>query len=96
MMYQDAWPMLVTLPATFAGCVLLGLLYFRAVRATADLIVTGGRPVLTIALILGRFGLLGAGFYLALQAGALALLAALAGVLTGRGLTMRRMRDADA
>ncbi|MDP4034365.1 MAG: ATP synthase subunit I [Pseudorhodobacter sp.] len=94
MMHSDAWPMFVTLPVSFAGGIILGFLYFQAVRATADLIVNGGPPALSIALTLGRLCLLGVGFTLALQAGALALLATLAGVLAGRGLTTRRTQGA--
>ena len=96
MIDPSTWSLYLTLPASFAGGVLLGTLYFRAVRMTADLIVTGERPVLAIAMTLGRIGLLGAGLILALQAGGLSLLAALAGVLTGRGLTIRRIRGANA
>ena len=96
MMAPGTWSLLFTLSASFAGGVLLGIAYFCAVRATADLIVTGGRPSLAIVLTLARIGLLGAGFVLALQAGGFAVLAALAGVLVGRGLTMRRLRGVSA
>jgi F1F0 ATPase subunit 2 len=96
MIDPDIWPMLVTLAASFAGGVLLGTFYFHALGATADLIISGEHPLLAIILTLGRLGFLGAGFYFALQGGTLALLAALAGVLAGRGLTMRRMRAAEA
>tara|TARA_R110000824_G_scaffold231206_1_gene418973 strand:+ start:7454 stop:7744 length:291 start_codon:yes stop_codon:yes gene_type:complete len=96
MINDHAWPLLITLPVCFAGGILLGVLYFRAVKVTAGLIVTGGSPVLAIAMTLGRIGLLVAGFALALQVGGLALLAALAGVLSGRGLTVSRMRGVGA
>jgi len=92
MMHPDSWPLFLTLPASLGGGVLLGLVYFLAVKMTADLIVTGTRGSLTIALILGRLGLLVAGLILALQAGALALVATLFGILAGRAMTIRRTR----
>ncbi len=92
----NVWPILLTLSAGLVGGVLLGLIYFRAVKITADLIVAGKRPVIAIALTLGRLGLMGAGLVLALQAGAIAVLAALVGVLIGRSLTLRRPRELDA
>jgi F1F0 ATPase subunit 2 len=83
-------PLVLTLPLCFAGGVLLGLAYFRVLRWTTDLIVNGGSPVLALSLSLGRLVMIGAGFYLAVLFGGLALLAALAGVLTVRTLMLRR------
>jgi hypothetical protein len=45
---------------------------------------------------MGRLGSLCAGFYLAVLAGGLALLAALAGILCAKALMLRRTGDADA
>ncbi|MBN2907387.1 MAG: hypothetical protein JXJ18_11815 [Rhodobacteraceae bacterium] len=86
-------PLWLSLPVCFAGGLGLGFAYFSALRATADLIVTGGRPILGLALTLGRLAFLGAGFYLAVLAGGLALLAALAGVLCAKALMLRRARE---
>ncbi len=87
-------PLLVTLPVCFMGGLLLGYAYFRALRETANLIVSNGHPLLGLALTLGRLGLLGAGFYVAVLAGGLALLAALGGVLCAKTLMLRRIRSA--
>ena len=85
-----ALPPILILPLCFAGGVLLGLAYFRALRWTTDLIVNGGSPVLALALSLGRLIMIAAGFSLAVLFGGLALLAALAGVLTVKTLMLRR------
>ena len=89
-----ALPLALTLPVSFIGGLLLGFVYFRAMRMTADLIVGQGNPLLGLALALGRLALLGLGFYLAVLAGALPLLAALAGVLAIKFLMVRKARKA--
>lgn len=86
--------LLVTLPVFLLVGLVLGCAYFRAVRATADLVVSQGNPLRAVALTLGRLTLLCTGFYLAVQAGGLPLLAALAGVLGARALLLRRTRSA--
>jgi hypothetical protein len=70
----------------------LGFAYFRILRITAEMLVMGGRPLLALALTFGRFVCLGAGFYVAVLAGGLALLAAFAGVLCAKSLMLRRTR----
>ncbi len=85
-------PLVLTLPLCFAGGLLLGLAYFRALRWTTALIVDGASPVLALALSLARLVMIGAGFYLAVLFGGLALLAALAGVLTVKTLMLRHNR----
>ncbi len=92
MMHPESWPLFLTLPASLGGGFLFGLVYFRAVQMTADMIVNGTHRILAIALIPGRLGLLVAGLVLALQVGALALIAALAGILAGRAMTIHRGR----
>jgi hypothetical protein len=87
-------PLSVTLPVFLLGGLVLGYAYFRAVRATADLVISQGNPLHAAALTLGRLALLFAGFYLAVQVGGLALLAALAGVLGARALMLLRTRSA--
>ncbi len=88
-------PLLLTLPVAFAAGLGVGFAYFRALRATADLIVSGSRPLLGLALTLGRLACLGAVFYVAVQGGGLALLSALAGVLCAKALTLRTVRWAS-
>jgi hypothetical protein len=86
-------PLFLVLPICFAGGHILGFAYFRALRWTADLIVGGGRPLLGLALTLGRVAFLGAGFYVAVLSGGLALLAALAGLLCAKALMLRQTRS---
>jgi hypothetical protein len=92
MMDLTAMPLLLTVPAAFAGGLALGLLYFRALQATTELIVGDGSATLAFALTAGRVALLGAGFWLASQSGGAALLAALAGVLCAKALMLRRVQ----
>ncbi|WP_417807496.1 ATP synthase subunit I [Thioclava sp.] len=90
----SAMPLPIVLALCFLGGLGLGYAYFAAMRATADMIVRGGSPLLALALTLGRLALLGAGFYLAVLLGGLALLAALAGVLVAKTLMVRQARRA--
>lgn len=83
-------PLGLSVPACFCGGLGLGYLYFRALRLGADLIVRGGRPLFALGLRLGRLALLGAGFYLAVQAGAWPLMAALGGVLAAKWISLRQ------
>lgn len=85
-------PLFITLPVCFLGGLFIGFGYFRALRATADLIVGAGKPLLGLALTLGRISLLATGFYVAVLAGGFALLAALAGVMCAKALMLRLMR----
>ncbi len=87
-------PLSVTLAACFLGGLALGFAYFLALRQTANLIVAGGQPLLGLALTLGRLAFLAAGFYLAVLAGGLALITALAGVLVAKALLLAQMRRA--
>jgi hypothetical protein len=83
----------VSLFAMLAACALaglaLGFVYFRTLRISADLIVNGGSALLAIGLGVVRLGLLVAGFYLVVQFGAAALIAALAGVLAAKAMLLR-------
>ncbi len=86
-------PLIVLLPICFLGGIFIGWGYFRALRETANLIVGGGKPLRAIVLTLARISLLVTGFFIAVLAGALALLAALAGVLCAKWIMLRRMGD---
>lgn len=90
----SAQPLAVLLPLGFLGGLLLGFGYFRALHATAQLIVNGGPPLQALALTLGRISLLATGFFIAVLAGGLALLAALAGVLCAKQILLYKMREA--
>jgi hypothetical protein len=86
-------PLIVLLPVCFLGGLFVGYGYFRALRETARLLVNGGEPLRAIALTLGRISLLATGFFVAVLAGGLALLAALAGVLCAKWILLRRMQE---
>ncbi len=77
------------LAACFAAGVVLGLVYFLMLRHTAVLVLGGGRTSLLLVLTFGRMALLVGGLYWASRFGALALLAAAAGVLIGRQWVVR-------
>lgn len=85
-------PLALSLPVSFAGGLIVGLGYFLALRATADLLVRGNRPLLGLALTFGRLACIVAAFYVAVLAGAFALLAALAGVLCAKAIVVRQTR----
>ncbi|WP_211216491.1 N-ATPase subunit AtpR [Yoonia vestfoldensis] len=89
-------PLMVLLPLCFLGGLFIGYGYFRALRETANLLVNGGEPLRAIALTLGRISLLASGFFLAVLAGGLALLAAFAGLLCAKWIMLRRMREGRA
>lgn len=95
MTYLSSLPLPVILPVCFLGGLVLGYVYFQALRETTSLIANQGSPLLGLALTLGRLGLLCAGLYLAVKAGGLALLAALAGVLIAKAVMLRHARRGE-
>jgi len=68
----------------------LGMLYFHALRRSADLLATGGRAWTAAALTLGRLALAGAMLTFAGMQGAAPLLAMALGFLIARSCIMRR------
>lgn len=86
-------PLVFLLPICFLGGLFIGWGYFRALRETANLIVGGDKPLRAIALTLARISLLATGFFIAVLAGGLALLAALAGLLCAKWIMLRRMQE---
>jgi F1F0 ATPase subunit 2 len=77
------------LPLHFFAGVVAGVVFFRALRWGARLLVEGG-PVSTVfALTLGRFLLVGALLFLAARQGAGPLMAASVGIFVGRFFVMR-------
>ncbi len=88
------WAMAVSLGAHLAAGIGLGIVYFGAVWWNARLFAAGGRATTAIALVIGRFLLLGAVLALASLEGALPLLVMALGVLTARFAVMRRVREA--
>jgi hypothetical protein len=93
MTYLSTLPLNVLLPICFLGGLFIGWGYFRALRETANLIVGGGKPLRAIVLTLARISLLATGFFIAVLAGALPLLAALAGVLCAKWIMLRRIQE---
>ena len=76
--------------ALFAAAgVAVGVIFFRALRWGARVLVEGGAVSTAFALTLGRFGLVGLLLYFAVRAGAAPLLVASVGIFIGRFLVMR-------
>ena len=72
--------------------IVLGLLYFRALLWNAESFASDGASLPGVALLVGRFGMLGFLLLLAALQGALPLLVSTLGLLIGRALLMRRVR----
>ena len=81
-------------PILLAVGIGLGVLYFRSLWWNTRLFARGGRPTTTIAVMLGRFALLGAVLALASLEGAMPLLVLTLGILIARCAVMRRVREA--
>ena len=88
------WAMLLSLLAHLAAGIALGILYFRGLWRNVRRFAAGGRAAATIALMVGRFALLGGLLTLASLEGALPLLVMALGVLIARSAVMRRVRQA--
>lgn len=76
--------------------ILLGIVYFGAIRLSARLIAANGRVTTALALTVGRFIVLGALLALASLQGTLPLLATALGIAVGRVLVMRKTARAEA
>jgi F1F0 ATPase subunit 2 len=87
------WAMLLSLVAHFAAGIMLGLLYFRSLWWNARRFTGGGRVATTIAVMIGRFVLLGGLLTLASLEGTLPLLVMALGILIARSVVMRRIRE---
>jgi len=89
-----AWAMVLCLGAHLAAGVMLGVLYFRLLWWTTSRFASGGPATTTIALMIGRFAVLGGVLTLASLEGALPLLIMALGVLIARSAVMRTVREA--
>jgi F1F0 ATPase subunit 2 len=87
------WAMLLSLAAHLAAGVMLGLVYFRSLWWNARRFTAGGRVTTTIAVMIGRFVLLGMLLTLASLEGALPLLVMALGVLIARSFVVRKIRE---
>jgi hypothetical protein len=92
MMDFSALPLALLLPACFVGGLVIGLVYFQALKATTDLILTEGKPLMALVLTLGRMLLLASALFIAVLAGGFALLSAFAGALCAKTLMLYRVR----
>jgi hypothetical protein len=71
---------------------IVGLVYFRAVRLSAELFARGRQAALAIGLTVGRLLLVGGLLVAVAREGALPLLASALGFLLARAFAMRRAR----
>ncbi len=90
------WAAAISLAVHFFAGVLLGRLYFRGLQWNVRLFAEGGRVASSIAVLVGRFVLLGGALTLASLEGAWPLLVMTAGFLLARHIVMRRVRNAAA
>jgi F1F0 ATPase subunit 2 len=88
-----AWAEVISLVAHLGAGVVLGILYFRGLWWSVRRFSDGGNLVATIALMIGRFVLLGGLMTLASLEGALPLLVLTLGVLAARAVVIRRVRE---
>jgi F1F0 ATPase subunit 2 len=89
-----AWAAIISLTIHLGAGIALGILYFRSLWWNVHRFAHGGRLLTIIALIIGRFVLLGALMTLASLEGALPLLMLALGVLIARSGVIRSVREA--
>ncbi len=89
-----SWAMILGLVAHLAAGIAVGIVYFRSLWWNARRFAGGGRVTTTLALMAGRFALLGGLLALASLEGALPLLLMALGVLIARAVVMRAVRAA--
>jgi F1F0 ATPase subunit 2 len=89
-----AWAMALSLAAHLAAGLGLGFFHFGALWRAARLLTGGGRATPAIAVLIGRWVLLGGLLALASLEGAPPLLAMALGVLLARSRVLRRVREA--
>jgi F1F0 ATPase subunit 2 len=83
----------VSLVIHLAAGIVLGILYFRGLLWSVRRFFNGSSLVATMALMIGRFVLLGGLMTLASLEGALPLLVLTLGVLAARAAVIRRVRE---
>ena len=88
------WAALLDLAIHLAAGIASGVLYFRGLWWNVMRLTGNGRVTVTVALMIGRFVLLGGLLALASLEGALPLLTMALGVLIGRAIVMRSTREA--
>jgi F1F0 ATPase subunit 2 len=88
-----AWATCLSLAAHVAAGIVIGVLYFRSLWWNTRHFTSGGRVSTTIAVMIGRFVILGVVLTLASLEGALPLLLMALGVVVARSLVMRRIGE---
>jgi F1F0 ATPase subunit 2 len=88
-----AWAMPLCLAAHLAAGIVLGVFYFRGLWWNVCHFVRGGRATTALALMVGRFVLMGALALSASLEGALPLLALALGILIARSAVMRSIQE---
>jgi F1F0 ATPase subunit 2 len=87
-----SWVTFLSLAAHLAAGIIVGIFYFRSLWWNTRRFAAGGRVSSTIAVMIGRFVILGAVLTLASLEGALPLLLMALGVVIARAAVMRRVR----
>lgn len=88
------WAVLPILAVCLALGGAVGALYFRSLWWTTRRFGADGRATVAVALMVGRFVLLGGALFLASLAGAGPLLTMALGILVARSVVVRRVRAA--
>lgn len=92
----SSWLWVASIAVHLGAGLLLGILYFYGVWWNARLFASGGRMGTSILVMLSRIALLGVVLTLASLKGALPLLVTAVGILLGRFIVMRRLRNIAA
>jgi F1F0 ATPase subunit 2 len=87
------WAMSLSLTAHLAAGIMLGVVYFRSLWWNARRVTAGGSVATTIAVMIGRFVLLGMLLTLASLEGALPLLVMALGILIARSAVVSKIRE---
>jgi F1F0 ATPase subunit 2 len=88
-----AWGACLSLAAHLVAGIVVGVIYFRSLWWNARRFTMGGHVATTIAVMIGRFVILGMVLTLASLEGALPLLLMAAGVLIARSAVVRRIGE---
>jgi F1F0 ATPase subunit 2 len=88
-----AWGMCLSLAAHLVAGIAVGVIYFRSLWWNARRFTMGGHVATTIAMMIGRFVILGVVLTLASLEGALPLLLMALGVLIARFVVVRRIGE---
>ena len=89
----SAWGTCLSLAAYLAAGIAVGVIYFRSLWWNARRFTAGDRTATTIAVMIGRFVVLGVVLTLASLEGALPLLLMALGVLIARSVVVRQIGE---